>query len=85
MSFHATTSLDSLESEIRLLNLILERFKERIRYFLIKASLSSFESMGNIVLSPRNERPDGEEARAMTSLSYSVNLLWSGYDALSYA
>jgi hypothetical protein len=85
MSFHATTPLDPLGSEIRLLSLIPGRFKERIRCFLVKASLSSFESMGNIVLSPRSERPDGEEARAVTSLSYSVDLLWSGYYALSYA
>jgi hypothetical protein len=85
MNFHATTPLDPLGNEIRLLSVLPGRFKEQIRCLLVKASLSSFEIIGNAALAPRSERLSGKEACFVTTLRYSMELLeWSGYEALSY-
>ena len=85
MNYHATTPLDPLGGEIRLLSVLPGKFKDQIRCLLVKASLSSFESFGNTVLAPRSERLSGKEACFVTALRYSMELLkWSGYEALSY-
>ena len=85
MSLYATTPLDPLGNQIRLLSVLPGKFREQIRCFLVTVALRSFEIMGNTALAPRSERLSVKEACFATTLRYSMELLtWSRYEALSY-